>query len=124
MFCSVLLICFCFILELSVQDQRSVELADLLFHKLFRNIYLVVLGKIDFVDWNLLSMRYTSDAFGDLLDFHLDDRILEILTLLIDLCLKSSHGIWLLVNYNLFLQLIEVEVELLLGLCVNFLQIV
>lgn len=48
-------------------------------------------------------MRYASDTLSNLLDFHLDYRILEILALLIDLGLQSAHRIRLLVNDHLFL---------------------
>ena len=48
-------------------------------------------------------MSYASDALRYLLDFHLDYRILEILTLLVYLGLQSAHRIGLLVNNNLFL---------------------
>lgn len=67
-------------------------------------------------------MRYASDALGYLLDFHLDDRILEILTLLIYLGLESAHRIGFLVNNDLFLELMQVELKLLLGFGVYFLQ--
>lgn len=68
-------------------------------------------------------MRYASDAFGYLLDFHLDYRILEIQTLLVYLGLQSAHGIGFFVNNHLFLELIQVELQLLLRFGVNLLQL-
>ena len=68
---------------MTVQNQWSIQLPDLFQHQLVGDILLQVLRERDFLSRDLLSMRYASDAFGYLLDLHLDDRILEILALLI-----------------------------------------
>lgn len=67
-------------------------------------------------------MCHPCNTLCNLLNFHVDDLLLNVLPLFTNLILKNKNTFWLFIRNHLLFQLVHVEGYSILGLTVQFLQ--